>query len=252
MAITIRRIARPRRKPGERANLSPGKIIAAALDVLEAGGGLEDFSARLVAKKLGVSSGAIYAHFDGGLAEIRAAMVNVILRDVARPYGPKDSPADYVRSLSLRLLTAIHGKQPLARLIALELSADPLVCPIFVERLLAAALAGGKVAPNPARVLDLALAMLLGMIMVEGETHAGDRSAALSRSFLSRVKSYPPDQVPTLLANRDDLALQIRRRLVASPKILDRTVHWYVEPIISALGLGETQSALNTSRLIKR
>ena len=43
MAITIRR--RPRRKPGERANLSMAKITAAAFDVLEMAS-LHEFSAR--------------------------------------------------------------------------------------------------------------------------------------------------------------------------------------------------------------
>jgi hypothetical protein len=43
--------------------------------------------------------------------------------------------------------------------------------------------------------------------------------------------------VPTLLANRDDLALQIRRRLVSSSTLLVRTAHWYAEPVIAALKL---------------
>ena len=238
MAAITRRVARARRKPGERANLSRAKIVAAALDVLEARG-LETFSARLVAKKLRVSPAAIYAHFEGGLAGLKSAMVHVTLFDVARPYGPKDSPAGYVRDLFLRLLKAIHGKQPLAQLIALELSTDHLICPVFAERLLSVALGSDKGVPNPARALDLVLAMLLGMIMVEGETSTAGETAALSRSLSTRVKAHPPNEVPTLLANRDDLALQIRRRLVESPTLLVRTAHWYAEPVIAALELKE-------------
>jgi hypothetical protein len=83
-------------------------------------------------------------------------MVHVTLCDVARPYGPNDSPAGYIRDLFLRLLKAIHGKQPLAQLIAVELSKDHLVCPVFTERLFSVALGSGKVTPNPARALDLA------------------------------------------------------------------------------------------------
>ena len=92
---------------------------------------------------------------------MKSAMVYVTLSDVARPYGPKNSPASYVRDLFLRLLKAIHGKQPLAQLIALELSTDHLICPVFAERLLSVALGSAKVVPNPDRALDLVLAMLL-------------------------------------------------------------------------------------------
>jgi AcrR family transcriptional regulator len=206
------------------------------LDVLDETG-LENFSARQVAKKLRVSPAAVFAHCEGSLAGLKGAMVNAVLRDVARPYGPDDSPAGYVRDLFLSLLNAIHSKQPLAQLIAIELSTDPLVCPIFVERVLSVALGSGKVVSNPARALDLVLAMLLGMIMMEGETHTAGRSAGLSRRFSNRAKAYPSNEVPTLLANRDDLALQIRRRLVASSTLLVRTAHWYAEPVIAALKL---------------
>jgi AcrR family transcriptional regulator len=224
------------RKPGQRANLSAGKVIGAALDVLQVTG-LENFSARQVAKKLGVSSAAIYAHIDGGLGGLKTAMVYVTLHEVGRPYGPNDTPAGYLRELFLRLLKAIHGNQPLAQLIAIELSADYLVCPIFADRLFAAALAGGNRDPNSARVLDLAMAAVLGMIMVEGETLGGRRVTDLMRGFYNRLKTFPPNDVPTLLAHKDDLAPQIGRRVVAAPKLLIRTAHWYAEPLIAALKL---------------
>jgi TetR/AcrR family transcriptional regulator, tetracycline repressor protein len=234
MAIIIRR--RPRRKPGERADLSMGKIAAAAFDVLEKAG-LEEFSARLVAKRLGVSPAAIYAHFDGGLAGLKQALVFIILRDVARPYGPNDSPAGYLRDIFLRMLKAVNGKQALAELIALELSRDNLICPVFLERLLSASLGAGKLPPNPAQALDLVLASLLGMIMVEGETNAGDRIGQLSRSYIARVKALAPSEVPTLLATKSDLMLQIKRRMVPVEALLTKTALRYVEPVIAALKL---------------
>ena len=151
--------------------------------------------------------------------------------------------AGYIRELFLRLLKAIHRKQSLAQLIALELSADYLVCPIFTERLLSAALAGGKKdAPNPARVLDLALAMLLGMILVEGETPVADRAASPAHAFSTRVKTYPPDDFPALLASRTELTLQLQRRLVDIPILVTKAAHWYAEPLIAALKLKDTAS----------
>jgi hypothetical protein len=83
------------------------------------------------------------------------------------------------------------------------------------------------------------------MIIVEGETHTAGKSAGLSRRFSSRVKAYPSNEVPTLLANRDDLALQIRRRPVSSSTLLVRTAHWYAEPVIATLKLTEGESGPN-------
>ena len=207
--------------------------------------GLHEVSARLVAKRLGVSPAAIYAHFDGGLAGLKQALVFIVLRDVARPYGPNDSPAGYLRDIFLRMLTAVSRKQALAELIALELSRDNLVCPVFLERLLSAALGTGKPPANPARVLDLALAALLGMIMVEGETSTGDRAKALSDSYVTRVKALPSSEAPTLLAAKQDLMLQIKRRMVPAPALLAKTALWHVEPVIAALKLDQGASGLN-------
>ena len=236
MTVTIRRVFRPKRKAGERANLTLEKISAASFDVLEETG-LDDFSARLVAKKLGVSPAAIYAHFEGGLKGLKQGLVFVTLRSVARPYGPGDTPAGYLRELFLRMLKAVHGKQALAQLIALELSKDHLICPVFLERLLSVALGAGKPPANPARALDLALAALLGMIMVEGETTSDDKAAKAARQYSSRITGFPPSEFPTLLATRNEMMLQIKRRLVPVPAHLAKTAGWYAEPIIAALDL---------------
>ena len=182
MALFIQRTVRLRRKPGQRSNLSQSKIVAAALDVLDATG-LRGFQRAPGRQEARVTPAAVFAHFEGGLAGLKAAMVNATLRGVAAARWPNDSPAGYVRGLFLSLLKTIHGKQPLAQLIAIEHSMDCLVCPIFVERVLSVALGSGKVVSNPARALDLVLAMLLGMIMVEGEIHTAGKSAASSRKF---------------------------------------------------------------------
>ena len=106
-------------------------------------------------------------------------------------------------------------------------------------------MAAGKAPPNLARVLDLVLASLLGMIMVEGETNAGDRVKALSGSYVPRVKALPSSEVPTLLAAKEDLMLQIKRRMVPAPALLTKTALWYAEPVIAALKFDLGASGLN-------
>ena len=225
---------RPARKPGQRADLTPKDVVEAGVAVLEEHG-LQDFSARLVAKKLGVSPGAIYAHLKGGLGELKAGMVFTTLAGSVRPYRRRDTPAGYLRDLLLELLKAINGKHPLAQLIALELSADYLVCPIFIEGLLRAPVIGGRGAISPARRLDVAMTVILGMIMVEAETRREGISKSLSNALIRRVRAYPPDAFPKLLAHSTELSLQIMRRLSPTEAHLRRTAARYAGAILAAL-----------------
>jgi TetR/AcrR family tetracycline transcriptional repressor len=242
MVLTITRKKRPRRKAGERANLTAEKITGAALEVLDRDG-LENFSGRAVAKLLGVTPAAIYAHVKGGLAEIKARMVQETLAEAVAPYTPADTPARYMRELFLNVLKAVHGKQPIAQLVAIELSADYLVCPMLIDRLLAVCLSGSKGALAPAKILDLAMAMLVGMVMIEAETTRDERTLNLSRAFLRRVRALPPHEIPTLSAHVTELLMQIKRRLTPAEVILRGTAHWYCEPVIAALQLAETKKA---------
>jgi AcrR family transcriptional regulator len=239
---------KPARKPGHRANLTIPDIVEAGFAVLEEHG-LQQFSARLVAKKLGVSPGAIYAHLEGGLGELKRRMVFATLAGIARPYRRRDTPTGYFQNLLLGLLKAINGKQPLAQLIALELSADYLLCPILIEGLLSVPLIGARGAISPARRLDIAMTVILGMIMVEGETRREDKSRNLSDAFIRRVRSYPPDEFPKLLANSTELMMQIRRRMVPTEGYLRLTAAGYVQAILAALetaGLEPRAGELNT------
>jgi hypothetical protein len=176
-------------------------------------------------------------------------MVHATLAGAGRPYRRRDTPAGYLRDLLLELLKAINGKQPLAQLIALELSADYLVCPIFIEGLLRAPPIGGRGATSPARRLDVAMTVILGMILVEAESRREGISENLSNALIRRVRSYPPDAVPKLLANSDELSLQIKRRLNPTEAHLRRTATRYAGALLAALkteGSGARPGILNS------
>jgi AcrR family transcriptional regulator len=232
---------KPARKPGQRADLTIQDIVEAGFAVLKEHG-LQDFSARLVAKKLGVSPGAIYAHLKGGLGELKARMVWATLAGAIRPYRRRDTPASYLRDLLLELLKAINGEQSLAQLIALELSADYLVCPIFIEGLLRAPVIGARGVTSPARRLDVAMTVILGMIMVEAETRREGISKSLSNALTRRVRAYPPDAAPKLLAHSTELALQIMRRLNPTEAHLRRTAARYAGALLAALAAEGSES----------
>ncbi len=224
----------PARKPGQHANISKQDILEAGYKVLEEHG-LQEFSARMVAKKLGVSPGALYAHLKGGLGELKRRMAVATLLDVVRPYRRRDTPAGYFQNLLLELLKAINRKQSLAQLIALELSTDYLLCPMLIEGLLSVPLIAGRGRISPGRRLDVAMAVIIGMIMVEGETRRDDGSRRLSDAFIGRVRAYPPDKVPKLLANSADLMMQIRRRLTPVEGYLRFVAAGYAKAILAAL-----------------
>jgi len=93
------------------------------------------------------------------------------------------------------------------------------------------------------------MTVILGMVMVEGETRREDRSRRLSDAFIRRVRSYSPNEFPKLLANSTELMLQIRRRLMPTEGYLRFTATGYVQAILAALetaGLEPRAGELNT------
>jgi hypothetical protein len=162
-------------------------------------------------------------------------MVHATLVGALRPYRRRDTPTAYLRDLLLALLKAINGKQSLAQLIALELAADYLICPIFIERLLGVPPIGFRGAISPARRLDLAMTIILGMILVEAETRREGISRDLSNAVVARIRTYPPDKFPRLLANSRELALQMKRRLMPTESHLRLRADQYSRAILAAL-----------------
>jgi TetR/AcrR family transcriptional regulator, tetracycline repressor protein len=239
MPIIVRRVKVRRRKPGERADLNVEKVIVAASAVLEELG-LEDFSGRAIAKKLQVSSAAIYLHVDGGLRGLKVAMARQILSEVARPYRPKDTPAGYLLDLALRFLKAIHRRQATAQLVACELASDYLLCPQFTERVLSVLTRSARKDTTAAQKLDLAMATFVGMALVESCAVRGDVTKTLATDFMARLRALEGDETPTLLEQSGSLMAQIKRRLVSSDSLLRETARRHMDPVIAALALGDT------------
>jgi AcrR family transcriptional regulator len=237
MPLTIRRVKRPVRGRGERANLTPDLIVKAAMEVLE-DQGLDKFSGRDIAKKLGVSNAAIYAHIEGGLPGLKKKIAYDVLKGIARSYRPKESPASYFRDIVLRLLTATRGKQALAHLIGIELASDFLVCPQFAERLLSLVEDDGQKRSTADR-FDLAVAALVGMMMLEAATNRDEITNDQATSLAKRLKALPEGETTTLLSHRVELLLQIKRRLLPQERHLSGLADRYAAPLIAALSLNK-------------
>jgi AcrR family transcriptional regulator len=237
MSLTKRTVKRLPRGRGERANLTAKQIVEAAMATLEEGG-LEKFSGRDVAKKLRVSNAAIYGHIEGGLGGLKRRIVSHVLSGVARPYRPKESPASYLRDVVYRLLIATRGKQALAQLIGGELTSDYLVCPQFSERLFSI-IEENKSKKVSVDRFDLAVAMVVGMIMVEAAAFPDLEANKQGAGFIRRLKALPVDEAMSLLSHGTELMLQIKRRRLAQDIYLQKAADRYARPLIALIGPGK-------------
>ncbi len=163
----------PKRTRGQRAGLSREQIIEAGLTLLETNG-IEGFTARRIAAKLGVHPQAVLARFES-VYDLRTAIAAKTLEDVAPPFAPGETSADYIRRLFRDILLAFHKRGSVASLAYLTLVSDRMAAPLLLERLAAALCAAGIEKPALRGALDLVYAHLIGMLAVE----AGSKSISL-------------------------------------------------------------------------
>lgn len=166
MAIRLPRKRPPNRRRGERASLSRETIVAAGLRLLAAEG-VDGFTARSLARKLGVYPGSVLARFDDGFSGLRAAMAEAALADVAPPFSPATDPAEYLQELFRNALLAVAGKGAVADLVALSLRYNRLTAPSLLEGVLTSLLAAKVPAEAVPIALDLIFAQLVGMLLIE-------------------------------------------------------------------------------------
>jgi AcrR family transcriptional regulator len=100
---------KPKRKPGTRAGLTKSLIAAAAVKLIDRAG-MDQFSVQKLASAMGVGPISIHAHFKGGTQAISRAVVLQALAGTARPFKPKEEPAEYLRELFLKILEALHAR----------------------------------------------------------------------------------------------------------------------------------------------
>ncbi|MBU4609491.1 TetR/AcrR family transcriptional regulator [Achromobacter sp. GG226] len=82
----------PRRSHAERSAATRGRLIATAIDVIESGG-LEDMSIHQLARRAGLSSGAVQHHFESKAALMMRVLESLLASDAweAHRLPPADS-----------------------------------------------------------------------------------------------------------------------------------------------------------------
>ena len=204
--IIIRK--RPRkRRAGERAGLSPARIVAAAAQLFEQTNA-KGLSIRALAKSLGVVPTTVKSHFNGGLAEILSAIARAALAGAARPYKPRETPAEYLGEVFFRVLEQLAGRPMTARLVAIELSSDPLLDSFLAERILVCLHELGAEACYFPRGLNRILGCISDMILVECAQSDPASRKKLKQNMVRQIAQLPPDEFPMLTKNAEGLANQ--------------------------------------------
>jgi AcrR family transcriptional regulator len=159
------KLNKKKRKAGERAGMNPEKIAKDALQLFLAVGP-DKFTLRAVANHLNVGATTIHAHFKQGKGALMDAIVRVALRDLAPPFKLKQDGTDYLRQFLQTTLATFRKHRMLGRLAILHLTDDPLLSPVFAERLFQTLDALTEI-QDPAWAYRHLLTRLAGVVLME-------------------------------------------------------------------------------------
>jgi AcrR family transcriptional regulator len=184
-----------KRKPGQRAGLTREKIAAAALD-LWAKHGAQGFSIRTLAAKLKTGPTAVHNHFKGGAGELQKEVARRALANLTPPYKPGQTPQTYLRGFLHGSLLWCRQQPDLARLVALELSSDPLLSLAFAERIGATLIAIGGT--DLVEALESFIARWAALVVVETGAWARADPEKVEGALQSAAANIGGVEFPTL------------------------------------------------------
>ena len=107
----------------------------------------------------------IHAHFKGGIRDLRREIARRALEDLTPPYQPNQTPKDYLRAF-MRSLSSFRRQPTFGRLVAHELTDDPLLSLVFAERM-GATIVGLAMGVDVIWGLELLIGRFIGLVMVE-------------------------------------------------------------------------------------
>jgi AcrR family transcriptional regulator len=216
--MPIRIVNAQKRKPGQRAGMSRSRIVATATKLWVAGGP-DDFTIRKLARNLKVGPTTVRAHFKEGLGDLRREIARKALSELTPPYQPKQGPKDYLRTFLRSSLASFREKPHLGRLVASELTNDPLFSLVFAERMGATFLALDKNA-DLISALELFVARWAGLLQIEiGAWGRQDPDEAKTRLQVQLVP-VSTTEYPTLKAAPQKLGVTLHKR--AQPTYLEQ------------------------------
>lgn len=225
---------KPRRSAAEAPPLSRDVIIAAALELIDEGG-LEAFSLRTLAQKLGVYPTAVYWYVPNR-NELMAQVVAHILANV-QLQRRRRTWQQSLRDLFESFREAVAAHPNAAPLIGTAVVSNISTNFTFVEHVLAtlsrAGLSGGKLVAG----YNTVIAALVGFVAQEFASMPKEDPIAWQMSVQQRLLGVDPDAFPLLAANLNLLSNQafILRWQNGVEARLDTSYAAFVEVIVNGL-----------------
>ncbi len=208
LKLTLKK--KEKRTAGMRAGMTRAGIAQAATK-LWLSGGANNFSIRALAKSLDVAPATIRAHFKGGAGELLNEIARAALAELAPPYKPQQAPEDYLRAFFRGVLAAFRKQPQFGRLVILHLSDDPLLSPLFAERMCAtlAAIAANQ---DMAWALQLFLNRLAGLALLETASWLAGQPKDIEERILDQTSVLSEVEFPTLNLVGEKLAAAMAAR----------------------------------------
>jgi AcrR family transcriptional regulator len=220
-----------KRKAGMRAGLSKATIIAAGTKLLVSAGP-DNFSIRLLAKKLKVGPTTIHHHFKGGKGALTAEIARAALAELAPPHDTQVDPKEVLRKLFRRALDSYKQRPVLGRFVVINLTDDPFFNPVFAKRLVTAIAALSK-NDNLAWGLDLVIGRFGSLIFSETSEAARAKPDEARVGILKKISVLPPAEFPMLAHTAEALAADPLKR--ADPEYFGTLVDGVVDAIVHDL-----------------
>lgn len=233
---------RPERKPRGRptresgVSLSAEQIVQAALEVIDEGG-LDAFSVRDVARKLGVYPAALYWYFPGKRNAVLAEVASTAFLDVLPSFSPEENWQDWIRQLFFNYRNSVMRHPNIAPLIGAQLVSNGGVNLGLVEQVLTALKSAGFRSNRLIDAYNVVIASMLGYVTLELAPAPPDNTADWADELQRKVQSAPASEYPLIVKNRDKLTNNafILRWESGTSKPLARGFAFYVETVIAGL-----------------
>jgi AcrR family transcriptional regulator len=187
-----------RRGPAAAPNLNRDVIIASALELIDEAG-LETFSLRTLAQKLGVYPTAVYWYVPNR-NELLALIVTHILAKV-QVDRRRRAWQQSLRDLFQNFRSAVGAHPNAAPLIGTALVSNTEMSFDFVEHLLSILSRAGLAGPKLVAAYNSVVAALVGFVAQEFASMPKEDSAAWQMSVQQRLLNIDPETYPILAGN---------------------------------------------------
>lgn len=221
-------------RPVGGAAVSRERIVARALDLIDEVG-LDGFSVRHVAARLGVSPASVHWHINSK-NELLAEVAGLVMEGVTPPKG-KRSWQEWIAELFRRCRRSLRKHPNVAALIGAQLVSNASLRTELIEGVLVALEEAGLDGENLLEGYNCVIAAMLGFVTMEFAPLPMENALMWADALRERVNSVRPLDHPALARSLRSLANRafILRWENGSTRPMDRSFERHVHVFIAGL-----------------